>query len=238
MFRWLRSILFFLVCYISGMLYGVTGVLLAFLLPTSIAKRYINHWNHLTIGLLRRICGIDIKLIGAEHVPNQPCVIVSKHQSALETFYLQTLFAPLSTILKKELLNIPFFGWGLRVLEPIAIDRDKPKEALKQIQKEGVERLQHGQYVLIFPEGTRIPVGESGRYARSGADLAKTAGVPILPVAHNAGSHWLNKSLLKIPGTVTFSIGAAIDTNGRHSKEIMAEAEAWIEAESKRLLSH
>jgi 1-acyl-sn-glycerol-3-phosphate acyltransferase len=166
---------------------------------------------------------------------------MSKHQSQWETFYLQTLFNPLCTILKKELLLLPFFGWGLRVMEPIAIDRSSKRGALRTVQKTGLLRLQAGRSVLVFPEGTRTPPGEKQPYARSGAHLAMAAGVPILPVAHNAGLRWPPGKLLKYPGTVTVVIGEPIETvdlgNLQDEKLLTAKVEAWIESQSADLLA-
>ena len=159
-----------------------------------------------------------------------------KHQSEWETFYLQTVFSSLCTILKKELLRIPFFGWALMQMEPIAIDRSTPKDALKKVQTMGLKRLKQGRSVLIFPEGTRVKVGEKGRYARSGAKLAVASESLILPIAHNAGLHWRNKQK-KQAGTITFIIGEPISTANKTAKQLTDEVEVWIEQQFNTLLA-
>jgi len=162
-------------------------------------------------------------------------VILSKHQSQWETFYLQVMKRPVVTVLKKELMNVPFFGWGLRLMQPIGIDRSNPKKALRYIQEEGQRRLQKGQSIIIFPEGTRTPPGETGTYARSGAELACRAGVPIIPVAHNAGRCWPAKKFIKYPGTIHMVIGAPIDTLNGNSRELTERVKNWIEAEQIKI---
>jgi 1-acyl-sn-glycerol-3-phosphate acyltransferase len=131
---------------------------------------------------------VDVK--GAENVPERPCVIVSNHQSTWETFFLSAYFEPLSQVLKRELLYVPFFGWAMAMLRPIAIDRDNPKAALKQVASKGDELLKDNVWVLIFPEGTRVPYGQIGKFSRSGSALAVNADLPVLPIAHNAGKFW------------------------------------------------
>jgi len=159
----------------------------------------------------------------------QPCVVIANHQRPWETIFLQLQFYPLTTVLKRELLRIPFFGWGLRILEPIAIDRSNPVQALKQIKRVGVERLMSGQSVLIFPEGTRQPPEQLGTFARSGADIAKSANVPIVVVAHNAGEHWANKQILKTPGTINIAVSGALYVEGQNTKQVMQDIRAWVE---------
>lgn len=176
---------------------------------------------------LRVCCGVRIKLHGDFDKLPRPAVIVSNHQSSLETFILQRYFDPLTTILKKELLRIPFFGWGLKSLNPIAIDRSQPAQALKLIRKEGLAHLSACHNVLIFPEGTRKPVGELGDYKRSAADLAKAAKVPIIPIAHNCGENWINKRFIKYPGTVNVFVGAPILLTNTDTKEVMQTIQEW-----------
>jgi len=230
----LRCLIFFILYNATGCWFGVTGWLIGWL-PYNVRYRYIIFWNHVAVWLAHVIVNMRVELVGAENIPDQPCVIMAKHQSQFETFYLQTIFQPLNTILKKELLSIPFFGWGLAKLEPIAIDRSNPKQALRLIQREGLDRLKKRRKVLIFPEGTRIPFGKKGNYARSGANLAIAAGVPVLPVAHNTGKFWPEDRFLKTPGVITFSVGAPIESAGKDSKALTKEVELWIESECTRL---
>lgn len=233
----LRSFIFYLGYWMLTILYGST-TLFVWLLPSLVGHKFITTWTSIIVWWLKLVCGVRYQVIGQENIPKQQgFVVLSKHQSAWETLFLQTLFWPATTILKKELLNIPFFGWGLRVLKPVAIDRSNPKVALKQVKTQGAQRLQEGLNIILFPEGTRIPVGEKGTYARSGADIASTAGVPIIPVAVNAGHFWPPKKFAKRPGMVTVSIGPAIVTQDRSSKELMQEVERWIETEMQSIES-
>ena len=156
---------------------------------------------------------------------------MAKHQSQWETFYLQWFLFPVATVVKRELFSIPFFGWALRMMNAIGIDRSNPRAAIRQTMEQGLSRLRNNYNVLIFPEGTRTPVGVRGKYARSGAGMAIEAGVPVLPIAHNGGKLWPARGLRIKPGTVILVIGDAIPTAGRESKELSLEVENWIEAQ-------
>jgi 1-acyl-sn-glycerol-3-phosphate acyltransferase len=158
-----------------------------------------------------------------------------KHQSAWETLALQVIFPPQVWVLKRELLWLPFFGWGLAMTSPIAINRSDGKGAMKQLLKQGKDRLKQGFCVVIFPEGTRVPYGQRGKYKVGGALLAVSSGVPVVPVAHNAGRLWGRNAFSKHPGVVTMSIGQPIPTQGRKADEINAEVEAWIENEIQHI---
>ena len=232
----LRCFLFYIVYLGSGFWFGLSGFIVGLIFPYSIAAKYIVRWNHLTLFFARHLLKINVELLGRENLPDYPCVIMSKHQSQFETFFLQTLFAkPLCTILKIELLRIPFFGWGLAKLQPIAIDRSKPKEALQQVLSEGIKKVQQGRSILIFPEGTRVSPGQSKRYAKGGAELAIAANVNIVPIAHNAGHFWPADEFIKHSGTITFSIGAPISSQGKSPVELINEVQEWVESESARL---
>lgn len=233
----LRCVLFYVLYNGTGFWYGLTGWMIGWL-PFEKRARYIRGWNFCSMFFTRWLLGIKVKMQGGENIPEGVCVVMSKHSSQWETFYLQTIFPILCTVLKKELLEIPFFGWGLNKLEPIAIDRSNPKQALKDIQRVGLERLQQGRKVLIFPEGTRVPVGQSKKYARSGASLAIAGDVPVLPIAHNAGRHWPADGFIKTSGTITISIGPLISSEGKTSKALTDEVEQWIETETSRLLAN
>ncbi|HNQ03034.1 MAG TPA: lysophospholipid acyltransferase family protein [Thiobacillaceae bacterium] len=223
-----RSLLFTL---LQGLLTLPFGLAAPFLLPLPRLARYriITLWGKGVIFLARRVLGIRHRVVGLEHLPRTPAVVLAKHQSAWETIAFQQIFPPLSFVLKKNLLHIPFFGWGLALFSPIAIDRGAGREALKQIEVQGRERLQQGFCVLVFPEGTRVAPGETGNYQIGGAWLAVKAGVPVLPVAHNAGRCWPKNALIKRPGEITVIIGPAIPTAGRKATEVLAETRAWIE---------
>ncbi|MBT6579801.1 MAG: 1-acyl-sn-glycerol-3-phosphate acyltransferase [Cellvibrionales bacterium] len=231
----LKDKCFYFFYFLSVFWFGLTGSLF-FWLPYRFRFSYISLWNRFIVALARIFIGVKVNVIGRENIPSTPCVIMCKHQSEWETFYLQTIFPHLCTILKKELLGIPFFGWALRQMEPIAIDRSSPKDALRKVQEIGLKRLKQNRSVLIFPEGTRVKPGERGRYARSGANLAIAGETIILPIAHNAGIYWQNKQR-KQAGTITFIIGEPISTSEKSAKQLMNEVENWIEEQSTSLLT-
>ena len=231
----IRSALFYLGYSLLTIFFSTTGMI--FFSRASLLRRemYLGNWNFTVMWWLRVTCGVRVEIHGEDNLPPGPCVILAKHQSQWETFYLQVMKRPVVTVLKKELLKVPFFGWGLALMEPIGIDRSNPKHALRFIQEEGVRRLQKGQSVIVFPEGTRTPPGQTGNYARSGAELACRAGVPIVPVAHNAGHCWPAKKFLKYPGTIHMIIGAPIDTTNCNSRELTEQVKTWIEGEQQKL---
>jgi 1-acyl-sn-glycerol-3-phosphate acyltransferase len=225
-----RSFIFQVIYLISVMLYGLLPAFI-FMLPSRTQHKVYVSWCWLMMRCAKWICGIRYNIIGLEHIQQStaPKLILSKHQSTWETLALQSLCFPAATILKKELLNIPFFGWGLRALQPIGIDRSNPKEALKQVKREGIKRLQQGLNVLLFPEGTRMAPGQRGKYARSGPEIALEAGVEIIPVALNAGECWPSGRGLKHAGLITVVFGPPITTQEGNSKELINRVEAWIE---------
>ncbi|MGE4111353.1 MAG: lysophospholipid acyltransferase family protein [Burkholderiales bacterium] len=212
--------------------------LLTFPLPPLTRYRIITQWTRLVMWAADAICGIRYRVIGAEHIPREPCIILSKHQSAWETLAFQLIFPPLVWVLKKELLRVPFFGWGLAMLSPIAIDRSLRREALQQLVEQGRERLATGFSIVIFPEGTRIPPGMRGKYRPGGARLAVQTGTPVLPVAHNAGLCWPRNAFFKRPGLITVSIGAPIDPAGMDAEVLATRVEHWIESEMPRLAEY
>ncbi|SFW11021.1 1-acyl-sn-glycerol-3-phosphate acyltransferase [Nitrosovibrio sp. Nv17] len=230
----LRATLYVLLQAIITPLYFLI-VLAAFPLPPLHRYRITSGWAHLMLFLLSRVCGIRYRVIGRENIPGQPSIVLSKHQSAWETLAFQQIFPPQVWVLKKELLRIPFFGWGLALNSPIAIDRSSGKTALKQIVEQGRDRLQAGFWIVIFPEGTRIAPGERGKYHIGGAWLATHSVAPVVPVAHNAGAFWGRNAFIKRPGTITVSIGAPIDPKGMEPGDLNARVEEWIEAEMMRL---
>ena len=230
----LRSALFAAALLVVTPPYALVA-LATFPLPRMARYRIISGWSRLVVRLARALCGIRWRVEGREHLPAAPAVILAKHQSAWETLAFQELFPPQVLVLKRELLWIPFFGWGLALMSPIAIDRAKGRAALRDIARRGKERLAQGFWVVIFPEGTRVRVGERREYQQGGAWLAAQCGVPVVPVAHNAGRLWPRNAFLKNAGTVTVRIGPPIATAGRDAKQVSAEAEAWIEGEQRTL---
>lgn len=230
----LRSTLYSLLQIIITPLYFLI-ILAAFPLPPIRRYRITSGWAHIMLFLLRLICGIRYRVIGIEHIPAAPSIILSKHQSAWETLAFQQIFPAQVWVLKKELLRVPFFGWGLALTSPIAIDRSSRKAALKQIVEQGKDRLKQGFWIVIFPEGTRIAPGKKGKYGIGGAWLATHTGAPVVPVAHNAGEFWGRNSFLKLPGTIMVSIGEPIDPAGMEPGDLNTRVEAWIEAEMIRI---
>lgn len=230
----LRSLVFAPIQIVLTVIFAIIG-LLTFPLPPHTRYRIITLWTHSVLWLVARICGLHYRVLGREHIPDSPSVILCKHQSAWETLALQQIFPPQVWVVKRELLFLPFFGWGLAMLSPIAIDRGSGRQALDQLVHQGRKRFAIGFWVVIFPEGTRVPPGEHREYRVGGAWLAARTGVPIVPVAHNAGTAWGKNAFLKHPGTITVSIGPAIDPKGRKPAALIQEVERWIEAEVARL---
>ena len=229
-FTVLRSTLYSLLQIIITPLYFLI-ILAAFPLPPIRRYRITSGWAHIMMFLLRLICGIRYRVIGTEHIPAVPSIVLSKHQSAWETIAFQQIFPPQVWVLKKELLRVPFFGWGLALTSPIAIDRSSRKAALKQIVEQGKDRLKQGFWIIVFPEGTRIAPGKKGKYGIGGAWLGAHTGAPVVPVAHNAGEFWGKNSFLKLPGTITVSIGPPIYPAEMEPGDLNARVESWIEAE-------
>lgn len=209
--------------------------LACFPLPVHRRYRVTYGWTRLMLFMLRTVCGLHYRVIGQENIPDHPSIILSKHQSAWETLALQQIFPPQVWVLKKELLRIPFFGWGLAMTNPIAIDRSAGKAALEQIVEQGRERLREKFWIVVFPEGTRVPPGSKGKYRIGGAWLAAHTGASIVPVAHNAGEFWGKNSFVKNPGVITVSIGKPINPDGIEPAVLIAQVEAWIEAETQRI---
>lgn len=230
----LRSLLFYLGLVPLTVLFSLIGIAI---LPLPRTWRYavITRWSVLTIAWLELACGLDWRVQGREHIPASPGVILCKHQSAWETIALQLIFPRQSQVVKRELLHVPFFGWGLASLNPIAIDRKAGAKALRAVLAAGAARIRAGWWVLLFPEGTRVPAGGRGRYTQTGAALALECGVPVVPVAHNAGVFWARNALTKHAGTIDVVIGPPIETSGKSAKTVTREAEAWIEETCARL---
>lgn len=230
MLAYIRSAIFAVGLNLATVIYGSLVIFLIFF-PPMLRHRILISWCWFIIVWARLICGVRYHIVGRENINKHrgAKVVLAKHQSTWETLALQYLFWPSATILKKELLSLPFFGWGLRCLQPIAINRSNPREALKQVKKEGIERLGSGMNLLLFPEGTRMPAGQKGKYARSGPDIAKAAGVPIVPVALDAGYLWPPKRFVKKPGLVTVIIGEPIMTDDKSSHDLIEQVEQWIE---------
>ena len=230
-----RSLLFYLVYSVTLVIFGTISCTIGTLMPHKMRQNVVTCANAIIVKWLCISCGVRLKIDGLENLPDSPCVFLSKHQSGWETFFLQRMLRPASTILKRELLWIPFFGWGLYFMRPIAINRSNPREAMKQILSIGKQRLAEGNNVLIYPEGTRTAFGKVGNYGRSGAALAIASGVPVIPVSHNAGYCWPAHKFIKWPGQIHVSIGKPIETTDKDSKELTEQVKDWIETTQKAL---
>lgn len=209
--------------------------LATFPLPLPARYRVITVWTRLMVGAAESICGIRYRVLGAEALPRAPYIVLSKHQSAWETLAFQLIFPQQVWVVKRELLWVPFFGWGLAMLAPIAIDRNDRRRALRQMLDQGRDRLARGYCIVIFPEGTRVAPGARTHFHPGGAWLAEKTAARVVPVAHNSGEYWRRNAFLKYPGTITVSIGAAIETSGLSAEELNRRVEEWIENEMRRL---
>lgn len=230
----LRSLLFSLSLLILTPPYSVIA-LLTFPFPPLLRYRVISFWSRIVLVLARVLCGLRYEVRGRENIPRQPTIIMAKHQSAWETLAFQAIFPPQVWVLKRSLLHIPFLGWGLAMLRPIAIDRAAGREALKQVTEQGRNRLALGLWIIIFPEGTRVAPGTTKRYGIGGAWLATHTQTAVLPVAHNAGEFWGRNAFLKYPGTITVSIGPAIHPENLQPSAVNEIAQTWIEAEMQNI---
>jgi len=230
---WLRAALYSFIFTSTCILYCFL-CLVAAPLPLSLRHRLTSVWIIGMINLCRSLCHVDYRIEGWSHVKQAKTgIIMSKHQSAWETLYLQSHLPQAAMITKKELLWVPFFGWALALLKPIAINRKKTKSAMQQLTNQGQDALNAGRWVVIFPEGTRIPYGQVGKYRLGGARLAVVSGYPIIPVAHNAGRFWPRRQFIKTPGCIRFAFGPPIYPQGKTPEELLALTQAWIENKIK-----
>ena len=232
----LRSLIFYIGQIISTILIAPVGVI-AF--PLDFKKRYylITRWAVFNLWWLKICCNVTYEILGKENIPKKPCIVMCKHQSAFETLALQRIFIPQVWILKKELLQIPIYGWGLASMQPIAINRDSSIKSFKQIADQGCERLEKGYWVIIFPEGTRVAPNKKKKYLPGGGMLAEKSGARIVPVAHNAGRLWPRNSMIKKPGLITIKIGPVMESKNKTAKEITNNVENWIEKTVRELPS-
>ncbi len=224
---YLRSLVFYIGYLGSGLLASFLACILGPFMSLNSRLKFFSIWPRFANWFLYVTCNIKLIVEGEENMPTQPCVIVSNHQGQWETFSMQYLFHPLCTLLKKELLYIPLWGWAMSMLKPIAINRGKPKEAILQTLDEGSKRLEEGLFVLLFPEGTRVEQGKVGNYARSSFELAKRNNVKVLPICHNSGDCWPAHKFIKHSGTIKLFIGEPIEVVD--SKKSAEEVRVWTE---------
>ena len=222
----LRSLLFSLYFYISVIVFTLLFVVISPFI--GLKKRYglTNRYISILLIVLKFFCGIDWEVKG-DISSNKPVIIASNHQGLWESFYLQTLANPLTTIIKKELIYVPFFGWALYLLNPIRINRSKKIQSAKRVIVGGAQKLRSGFSILLFPEGTRkIPGKQVGKFARSAANLAIKNNVDLIPIYHDSGLYWKNKKFIKFPGTVKVIIGAPVQ--GKDASEMTKNLEDWM----------
>ncbi len=231
----LRSLLFLAFNTLTVIPFAFLSLLI---LPFPLHLRYylIIKWTALVVWGARFFCGIRWTSKGFENLPDGPCVLLSKHQSAWETMWIPShMPREVCFVYKRELHYVPFFGWGIASLRMIHIDRKQGRDAFESVVLQGSQRLAEGRWIIMFPEGTRVPVGQHRPYKQGGTKLATRLDVPVVPIAHNAGECWPRNSFIKKPGLVTVSIGPAIPSTGKSSETLMAEVEQWIETEMRRL---
>jgi 1-acyl-sn-glycerol-3-phosphate acyltransferase len=233
---WLRGLLFTIVMY-AATLVGSSLVVLLFWAPYRARWAVAKGWADTCLWVGRVICGLDVSTEGQENIPDEPCVFLIKHTTALETYWQIAALPPSSWVLKRELLWLPVFGWSLAVMKSIAIDRTAGRSAIKQVIEKGKVRIASGLSVCIFPEGTRMPPGETRRYGVSGAALAHEAGRPIVPVAHNAGDGWPRRGMAKRPAKIRFCIGPPITPGDCKPKETNLLVQAWVEGKMNEISS-
>ena len=233
-----RATLFWFGFLVSTLVYGGMAPLLALI---AYEKRYqiLVGWCRFNVWWLGVTCGVHYEIKGLDNIPTEhAAILMANHQSTWETLAFATIFPPLTWVLKQELMKVPFFGWGLRLIKPVAIDRAAGRNAVDQVRNQGKERLDEGIWLVIFPEGTRVKPGIKSKYKIGGAVMAVASEYPIVPVAHNAGASWPRHSYIKKPGTITVSIGEPIPTIGKQPKALMQEVETWIETERAKLVFH
>lgn len=225
----LRSIVFYLVYALSLVPHCTLCIVLGWMLPLKARYRYFTKWNSFVVWWVGVCCGVRYEMVGREKIPADSYVMLANHQSPWETLFLYCEFQPLCAVLKRELFKIPFFGWALWMLRPIAIDRSKRRDARQSMLSQGEQNLRDGISILVFPEGTRGEPGQERKYYTGGAELAIATGAKIVPVAHNAGIYWPAHQLEKVPGTIKVIIGDPIDTKGREARELTDQVKTWIE---------
>ena len=232
--QWLRATLFNLGMVLNTIFFSTLAIILM-PLPAVTHSRIVSGWAFVSMWWLALTCGLRYRVIGAHNIPQQSCVLLSKHQSAWETIAFQVIFPPQIWVMKRSLMWIPFLGWAFAALRVIAIDRGAGREALKQLLSQGKKRLAKGLWVVIFPEGTRIAPGKKGKYHIGGAWLAVDSQALVVPVAHNAGEFWQRNAYIKTPGVITVSIGEPISPKNKTPEQLNQMVEQWIEGEMPKL---
>ena len=187
-------------------------------------------WATVNIFLSKRLCGLSYSISGLENIPEQKCVVFVKHSSVYEIFIMLKHFSPSSWVGKHELMYLPIFRGVFKKFKLIPVKRGRGSSEIYKVREAGKERLQSGNWIIIFPEGTRMPFDKSKRYGLSGAILASETGSKILPISHNAGKFWKRRGWIKHPGSVEFIIGKPLETRDLSLDEINAASKKWIDA--------
>lgn len=227
---WVRSIIFTVLMFLSVLLWSIV-VVIGRVGGYPVSYMLVVAWVRAVLWLLEKLCHLNFRVEGTENIPANPSVVLLKHSSAYETLVQFLLFPRQCWVVKRELLWAPFLGWAVAAVRPIAIDRSAGQQAVAQVLTKGRTRLDEGHWVMIFPEGTRMPTGETRRYGISGVLLAQETGRLLVPVAHDAGNYWPRRGWSKRPGTVTFRIGPPVDPAGREARKVAEQIQSWIEAQ-------
>jgi len=230
--NWIGSLVFTSFFPVWTFFYAIFFVIASLLLPYRGRFALARVWAYVILFVLRWTCRLDYRVEGRELLPAGNHVALMKHSSSWETVAQAILLPPQVWVLKRELLWVPVVGWGIRQLRAIAVNRNAGGSAVRDVVRQGTARLAEGEWVVIFPEGTRMAPGETRKYGVSGALLAAETGKLIVPVAHDAGYYWPRRGLLKKSGTIRVVIGPPIPAAGRNPRDVSAEAQAWIEANS------
>jgi 1-acyl-sn-glycerol-3-phosphate acyltransferase len=227
--QFIGSVAFTIFLFLWTFFYAIFFVTACLFLPFRLRFVLARLWGAVLLKALKWTCRLDYRVEGFENLPPGSHVALWKHSSSWETIAMAVIFPRQVWVLQRELTWIPFVGWGILQLHAIAIDRKSGASAVSQVVEQGSARLAEGSWVIIFPEGTRMPRGQTRKYGGSGALLAKEAGRMIVPVAHNSGDYWPRRGLMKKPGTIRVAIGPAIRAAGREVREINEDAQSWIE---------
>ncbi len=235
----IRSVLHLLVMAITVIPWAIAILVASIFVRGEPLYRIARQWLGISIAAARPILGIKTRVTGFENLPEgktSPAILLVKHQSTFETFLMPPLMPhPLAYVFKKELLYVPFFGWAMGRLDMIHIDRNLRNQAFNKVVEQGRRLLEKGVWIIMFPEGTRIPRGQVGTYKNGGTRLAVATGAPVIPIAVTSGRCWPRKAFIKFPGVIDVSIGKPISSVGREPEELMREVQDWIEAEMRRL---
>ncbi|ASP37975.1 1-acyl-sn-glycerol-3-phosphate acyltransferase [Bacterioplanes sanyensis] len=226
-----RSALFYLILILITLLWALPSFFIGIFLPLKARNFWVmGIYCRLVMFSAKVICGLSWQVEGSDNIPSdgRGYVLLSKHQSTWETFFLPLILAPHVQVVKKELLYLPVFGWALNLIHPIFIDRSKKASSLKQVIQQGGERLGNGIHVLVFPEGTRVPPGRRKVFSKGGAMLANKTGAAVIAVAHNSGEYWPNNHWIKRPGCIRVVISPVIESDGKSTAELNTEVEHWI----------